>query len=148
MESPFNRLQAKRGDTRSFARFGVSLTLSVWAAAAPEDPFGGDSESAFEAEADLANPREAAIRNLSVSGLCFICDAAYPVGTVIGMCMHLDGAEVPLQAVVRRRSTQVVGSARLYNCGVQFARCPETSRAVPLIAQFLLTMNTNAARAA
>jgi hypothetical protein len=121
---------------RSFARFGVTVTVSVWAVATPKADFEDEDET-------LAVPRETVLRNLSVSGLCFVSDISYPPGTVLGLLLNLDGVAVPMQSVVRRIHLQTLGDSRTYNCGVQFSRCAETAAAIPLIAKFLLGLNVN-----
>ena len=79
----------------------------------------------------------AIVTNASLSGLVFVTNRPYPLGSLVELQISL-GAHLHLvRAVVRRSQILALPGRRAFQCAAQFARGEEVTRFIPALARHL-----------
>ena len=113
MEPPKNPLIASPEDARAFKRYPTSLTALVRLAADADVAGLRVPKNAYEW-------RAAHVQDLSMTGLFFQSDAAYPLGALLEFQIALDGQRHHVHARARRHLLKNIGLHLQFGGGVDF----------------------------
>lgn len=105
---------------RAFRRHAVTLSALVHAENGKSTP-----------------ARTASVEDISLSGLFFVCQWAFPLDSVVSVQMRLGTVAICVLAVVRRQTLLHVAGKRCYGCGVQFVRTEKAGQSLQHIIHYL-----------
>lgn len=123
-------LKSDESDKRYFRRFGVDLPANVCELQFDENQVPIKSDCLFGA----------AVKDMSLSGLCFISKQRYDVGQTVEVTATILNTPVTLIGAVRRCRRDRVAS-NYYDMGIQYIKHESNTMAIPVIAKFLQQHN-------
>lgn len=125
-----NSLRTAGDDQRKFSRFDVRL--SSFATPVPED----DSPDALWYRR-RSKEKPAIVTDLSATGLHFISETNFPVGSQVWVSMQIDEKTYPVRGMVRRQNSHMRDGKTIYGHGIQFLRSDFAMEAVRVVMEYL-----------
>lgn len=118
-------LRSDRKDSRRYSRFQVLPTVNV-----------SLIELSAERE-EIAEPHLAFLRDLSLTGLCYIAPMRHATGAQVSVQVKPGTQTFTLRGYVRRTRRKQVFGRTCYAHGVEFMQCDSVADALPEIAKYL-----------